>query len=67
MQGVRKRIEALEKSLAVKTEVEVLIVRRDPVTGQWRGAPEISSDPVRRIVPFYSDVSPDPALATQDH
>jgi len=64
MQNVRKRLEALEKSLSRKRGPEVLVVQRDPVTGQWIGAAGCGTDPARCVVLMYSDAAPDPELVT---
>ena len=62
MQNVRKRIEALERSLSLRRGPEVLVVRRNPVTGKWAGSEGNFGDPARCIVLLCSDAAPDPNL-----
>ena len=54
MQNLRKRLKALEKSLAPKRGPEILILKRDVATGQWIAATEDGMKPSMPIVLFYS-------------
>jgi hypothetical protein len=54
MQNLRKRLKALEKSLSLKRGPEVVLVKRDAVTGQWIATTEDGMKPSRPIVLFYS-------------
>jgi hypothetical protein len=50
--------------MSLKRGPEVLVVRRDAVTGQWIGATGNGGDPARCIVLMYSSATPDPELVT---
>jgi len=58
MRNLRKRLEALEKSQALKRGPEVLVVERDAVTGQWIGATDACVEPSRCVVLLYSAADP---------
>jgi hypothetical protein len=62
MQSIRRRIAALEKSLLLKKVPEVLVVKRDAVTGKWTGSEGNRGDPAMCIVVLCSDAAPDPNL-----
>jgi len=62
MRDVRKRIEALERSSALKRGPEVLVVPRNPVTGKWVSSEGNFGDPAMCIVVLFSDAAPDPNL-----
>jgi hypothetical protein len=59
MQNLRKRLKALEKSLAPKRGPEILILKRDVATGQWIAATEDGMEPSQPIVLMYSIADPD--------
>jgi hypothetical protein len=65
MQNLRKRLKALEKSLALKRGPEILVVERDAATGQWIGATDNGGDPARCIVLMYSLLRPTPNLSVR--
>jgi hypothetical protein len=54
MQHFRKRLKALERSRSLKRGPEVVLVKRDAVTGQWIAATEDGMKPSMPIVLFYS-------------
>jgi len=58
MQNLRKRLKALEKSLAPKRGPEILILERDAATGQWIIATKDGMEPSQPIVLMYSDADP---------
>jgi len=64
MTNLRKRIERLEKSPLRNRSPEVLVVKRDPITGKWVGSTETGADPARCLVLMFSDRAPDPELIT---
>ena len=66
MRDVRKRLEALEGSSALKRGPEVLVVRRNPVTGKWVSSKGNLGDPAMCIVLLCSDAAPDPNLVIDD-